>query len=85
MEMNVGRLTRSSDDKILRLLEWVNFNLARYLMVLVQYSVNGKLQHTHCRFVHGYGISFKVYFEGELDDTKLGLGFWWNEKSKNFN
>jgi 6-pyruvoyltetrahydropterin/6-carboxytetrahydropterin synthase len=23
---------------------------------------------THCRFVHGYGISFKVYFEGELDD-----------------
>jgi|TARA_B110000914_G_scaffold169611_1_gene150194 6-pyruvoyltetrahydropterin/6-carboxytetrahydropterin synthase len=23
---------------------------------------------THCRFIHGYGISFKVYFEGELDD-----------------
>ena len=23
---------------------------------------------THCRFLHGYGISFKVYFEGELDD-----------------
>ena len=23
---------------------------------------------THCRFVHGYGISFKVYFEGELDE-----------------
>ena len=22
---------------------------------------------THCRFVHGYGVSFKVYFEGELD------------------
>jgi 6-pyruvoyltetrahydropterin/6-carboxytetrahydropterin synthase len=22
---------------------------------------------THCRFLHGYGISFKVYFEGELD------------------
>ena len=22
---------------------------------------------THCRFVHGYGISFKVYFEGKLD------------------
>ena len=22
---------------------------------------------THCRFVHGYGISFKVYFEGDLD------------------
>ena len=24
-------------------------------------------ENTHCRFVHGYGISFKVYFEGELD------------------
>ena len=23
---------------------------------------------THCRFVHGYGISFKVYFEGDLDE-----------------
>jgi len=22
---------------------------------------------THCRFLHGYGISFKVWFEGELD------------------
>ena len=26
-----------------------------------------KAENTHCRFVHGYGISFKVYFEGELD------------------
>ena len=24
-------------------------------------------ENTHCRFVHGYGISFKVYFEGKLD------------------
>ena len=23
---------------------------------------------THCQFLHGYGISFKVYFEGELDN-----------------
>jgi 6-pyruvoyltetrahydropterin/6-carboxytetrahydropterin synthase len=22
---------------------------------------------THCRFLHGYGVSFKVYFEGDLD------------------
>jgi 6-pyruvoyltetrahydropterin/6-carboxytetrahydropterin synthase len=22
---------------------------------------------THCRFIHGYGVSFKVWFEGELD------------------
>jgi len=26
-----------------------------------------KAEGTHCRFLHGYGISFKVYFEGELD------------------
>ena len=26
-----------------------------------------RAEDTHCRFVHGYGISFKVYFEGELD------------------
>ena len=23
---------------------------------------------THCQFLHGYGISFKVTFEGKLDD-----------------
>ena len=27
-----------------------------------------KAKETHCRFLHGYGISFKVYFEGELDE-----------------
>jgi 6-pyruvoyltetrahydropterin/6-carboxytetrahydropterin synthase len=26
-----------------------------------------KATETHCRFIHGYGISFKVYFEGDLD------------------
>ena len=26
-----------------------------------------KAEDTHCKFLHGYGISFKVYFEGELD------------------
>ena len=26
-----------------------------------------KAEDTHCRFFHGYGISFKIYFEGELD------------------
>ena len=23
---------------------------------------------THCRFLHGYGVSFKLWFEGELDE-----------------
>jgi len=27
-----------------------------------------KAEETHCRFLHGYGISFKVYFEGDLDE-----------------
>ena len=31
--------------------------------VFRQYSAEG----THCQKLHGYGISFKVYFEGELD------------------
>ena len=26
-----------------------------------------KAEETHCRFMHGYGISFKVWFEGDLD------------------
>lgn len=31
--------------------------------VFRQHSANG----THCKFLHGYGISFEVTFEGELD------------------
>lgn len=23
---------------------------------------------THCKFLHGYGVSFRVWFEGELDE-----------------
>ena len=26
-----------------------------------------KAKNTHCKFLHGYGVSFKVKFEGELD------------------
>ena len=26
-----------------------------------------KAESTHCRFLHGYGVSFKVTFEGDLD------------------
>lgn len=26
-----------------------------------------KASGTHCRFLHGYGVSFRVWFEGELD------------------
>jgi 6-pyruvoyltetrahydropterin/6-carboxytetrahydropterin synthase len=27
-----------------------------------------KAEGTHCRFLHGYGISFRVWFKGELDE-----------------
>lgn len=27
-----------------------------------------KAETTHCKFLHGYGVSFRVWFEGELDD-----------------
>jgi 6-pyruvoyltetrahydropterin/6-carboxytetrahydropterin synthase len=30
---------------------------------------------THCRFLHGYGISFKIYFEGELDEKNWVFDF----------
>ena len=37
---------------------------------------------THCRFVHGYGISFKVYFEGELDDRNWVWDFGGMKRAK---
>jgi len=27
-----------------------------------------KAEGTHCKYLHGYGISFRVWFEGELDE-----------------
>ena len=27
-----------------------------------------KADTTHCQYVHGYGVSFKIWFEGDLDD-----------------
>ena len=37
---------------------------------------------THCRFVHGYGISFKVYFEGDLDERNWGWDFGGMKRAK---
>ncbi len=37
---------------------------------------------THCRFVHGYGISFKVYFEGELDNRNWVWDFGGMKRAK---
>jgi 6-pyruvoyltetrahydropterin/6-carboxytetrahydropterin synthase len=35
-----------------------------YSTVFRQWRAKG----THCSFLHGYGISFKIIFEGELDE-----------------
>ena len=47
--------------------------------VFRQHSAEG----THCRFIHGYGISFKVYFEGELDDRNWVWDFGGMKRAKN--
>ena len=41
-----------------------------------------KAENTHCRFLHGYGISFKVYFEGELDDKNWVWDFGGMKRAK---
>jgi 6-pyruvoyltetrahydropterin/6-carboxytetrahydropterin synthase len=35
-----------------------------YSTVFRQWKAEG----THCRFLHGYAVSFRVWFEGELDE-----------------
>lgn len=30
---------------------------------------------THCKYLHGYGVSFKVWFEGELDERNWVFDF----------
>ena len=41
-----------------------------------------KANTTHCRFVHGYGISFKVYFEGDLDERNWVWDFGGMKRAK---
>ena len=41
-----------------------------------------KAKETHCRFLHGYGISFKVYFEGELDSRNWVWDFGGMKRAK---
>ena len=37
---------------------------------------------THCRFLHGYGISFKVWFEGDLDERNWVWDFGGMKRAK---
>ena len=41
-----------------------------------------KAETTHCRFVHGYGVSFKLTFEGELDDRNWVWDFGGMKRAK---
>jgi 6-pyruvoyltetrahydropterin/6-carboxytetrahydropterin synthase len=41
-----------------------------------------KADGTHCRFLHGYAISFRVWFEGELDHRNWVFDFGQAKRSK---
>jgi len=38
---------------------------------------------THCRFLHGYGVSFRVDFEGDLDEKNWVWDFGGMKRAKN--
>ena len=41
-----------------------------------------KADGTHCKFLHGYAVSFKVWFEGELDERNWVWDFGGMKRSK---
>ena len=49
-----------------------------YSTVFRQWKAEG----THCRFLHGYGISFRVWFEGELDERNWVWDFGGMKRAK---
>jgi 6-pyruvoyltetrahydropterin/6-carboxytetrahydropterin synthase len=42
-----------------------------------------KADGTHCSFLHGYGVSFKITFEGELDERNWVWDFGGMKRAKN--
>jgi 6-pyruvoyltetrahydropterin/6-carboxytetrahydropterin synthase len=42
-----------------------------------------KADNTHCKFLHGYAISFRVWFEGELDERNWVFDFGGMKRAKN--
>lgn len=50
-----------------------------YSTVFRQWKAEG----THCRFLHGYGISFKIIFEGDLDERNWVWDFGGMKRAKN--
>jgi len=41
-----------------------------------------KAEGTHCRFFHGYGVSFKIWFEGDLDERNWVWDFGGMKRAK---
>jgi 6-pyruvoyltetrahydropterin/6-carboxytetrahydropterin synthase len=41
-----------------------------------------KAEGTHCKYIHGYGISFKVWFEGDLDERNWVWDFGGMKRAK---
>jgi 6-pyruvoyltetrahydropterin/6-carboxytetrahydropterin synthase len=41
-----------------------------------------KAEGTHCQFLHGYGVSFRVWFEGELDERNWVWDFGGMKRAK---
>lgn len=41
-----------------------------------------KADGTHCKYLHGYAISFRVWFEGELDDRNWVFDFGGMKRAK---
>jgi 6-pyruvoyltetrahydropterin/6-carboxytetrahydropterin synthase len=49
-----------------------------YSCVFRQWKAEG----THCKFLHGYGVSFKVTFEGDLDEKNWVWDFGGMKRAK---
>jgi len=41
-----------------------------------------KAETTHCKFLHGYGVSFKIWFTGQLDDRNWVWDFGGMKRAK---
>lgn len=42
-----------------------------------------KAEGTHCKFLHGYAVSFRVWFEGQLDERNWVFDFGGMKRAKN--
>ena len=42
-----------------------------------------KAENTHCKFLHGYAVSFKVWFEGDLDERNWVFDFGGMKRAEN--